>query len=253
MDKIKDTLKPALSEEVKGIVWKVLVNENKHLIAVESRDAENKQVLFSVFDYNTGAIRFKNLALRERWNLQMAHLHGSLLLIKVFPDEGNPVSKGIIAVSSETGNVVWEKYNIALQQVWQEGVEVINPDLLPRKPYLLDPETGTEKHAYQRSAEASSILLPETRQPENIPHWIKHHEITGQILHAEANGRNFLAFHEKKAGKIRLRLVVYQDLTVLIDTILQEGIQKLLPEAFFLLQNHLFCIRGNNTIISYLV
>lgn len=253
MDETKDTLKPTLSEKVKGIVWKILVNEKKHLAAVESRDADNKQVCFSVFDYNTGSAFFKNLVLRERWNLNIAHLDGDLLLLKVFPDEGNPVSKGIIAINCKTGLVEWEKYNIAYQHAWQEGIEVVNPLLLPRKPYLLDIKTGDEITADQWSAETSSVLLPEPCDQTVIPEWLKHGEIAGHVLYLEANGKNFLAFHEKTTKKIRLRLVVYQQFTVLIDVILQEDIQKLLPEAFFMVQNHLFCIRGNNTLVSYLL
>jgi hypothetical protein len=49
MDDTKGTLKPALSEKVQGIIWKMLLNEDNHTLAVESRDVDNKQVYFSVF------------------------------------------------------------------------------------------------------------------------------------------------------------------------------------------------------------
>jgi hypothetical protein len=251
MNGTKDTLKPTLSEKVAGIIWKILVCENNHLLAVESRDPDNKQVYFSVFNYKSGLVLLKNTTLHERWNLNMAYLTGDSLLVKVFPDEGNPVSKGVIAMSCATGKIKWEKYNISYQDVWREGLEVYNPDLLPRRSYLLDIETGHEIISRERTPEASSIILPDLRDQNIIPEWLNHQEIIGSVLHADVNGKSFLSFHEQVAGGIQLRLLVYQDDDVLINEILTEGIQKLLPEAFFIVQNHLFCIRGNNIIISY--
>lgn len=253
MDGTKDTLKPTLYKKVPGIIWKILIDEKNYLLAVESRDADNKQAYLSVFDFKNDLVLLKNITLEERWNVSMAHLTGNSLIIKVFPDEKNPLSKGIIAINCKTGNINWEKHNISFQNVWQEGLEVFNPDLHPRRSYLLDIETGNEINESERTEEISSILLPEPCKVDIIPGWIKHSEIIGDVLFVQQRGKNFLSFHEKLPDGIQLRLVVYQDDTELINEILASGIQKLLPEAFFLVKTHLFCIKGNNKVISYLV
>ena len=253
MDGTKDTLKPTLYKRVPGIIWKILIDEKNYLLAVESRDADNKQVYFSVFDFKNDLVLLKNITLEERWNVSMAHLTGNSLIIKVFPDEKNPLSKGIIVINCKTGNINWEKHNISFQNVWQEGLEVFNPDLHPRRSYLLDIETGNEINESELTEETSSILLPEPGKMDIIPGWLKHGETIGDVLYVQYKGKNFLSFHEKVKDEIQLRLVVYQDDTVLINEILASGIQKLIPEAFFLMQANLFCIKGNNIVISYLV
>ena len=50
---------------------------------------------------------------------------------------------------------------------------------------------------------------------------------------------------------LRLRLIVFQGHTILVDDILAYPIQKLQLETFFVQQNHLFCIRNSNQIVSY--
>lgn len=253
MNEIKGTLKPTLSEKVQGIIWKILLNEKNHLLAAESRDPGNKQVYFSIFDYAQGLTLLKNKTLPERWNLNIAHLTENSLLLKVYPDEGHPVSKGIISIHCKTGNINWEKYNISYQNIWQEGLEVYNPDLLPGRSFLLDTETGDKITNTSLSPVKSSVILPSSHDQRIIPDWLSHNEITGSVLYIKKNGKNFLAFHEQMVKGIQLRLLVYQDVEVLINDILMEGIQKLQPEAFFIVQDHLFCIKGSNEVISYLV
>ena len=253
MDESKDTLKPTLSEKVKGMVWRILVDDSHKLIAVESRDQDNKQVYFSVLNYETGLSCFKEKTLPERWNVSMAHLVQDTLLLKIYPADGNPVSKGIVALNCNTGEVAWERYNIAYQDMWREGLEAYNPDLLPRKSYLLDVKTGNQIDTGSKTPINSPVLLPEPAEQNSIPGWITSGEIIGQVLYLREDRKTFLAFHEKTSKNIRLRLIVFQDVAILLDLILKEDIQKLLPEAFFIVQNHLFCIRGNNEVISYLV
>ncbi|HXI01257.1 MAG TPA: DUF4905 domain-containing protein [Sphingobacteriaceae bacterium] len=253
MNETKGTLKPTLSENVHGLIWKIVLNEKNYLLGAESRDAENKQVYFSVFNYSNGQKYFINKPLYERWNLNMVHLSESSLLIKVYPDEGKPVNKGIIALDCKTGDVKWEKHNIAFHNVWEEGLEVYNPDLLPKRLLLLEIETGDEIHNNDRSPLNSSIIFPDQHDQNIIPEWLIHSEIVGSVFYVKINERNFLSFHENYPNGLQLRLVVYEGVEILLDDILLEGIQKLQPETFFIVQNHLFCMKGNNKIISYLV
>lgn len=254
MDGTKDTLKPVLSEKVSGTIWKILINEESRLLAVESRDADNRQVYFSIFNYAAGIGLLRNKALHERWNLTAAHLAEQLLLIKLHPDEGSPVSKGIIAMDCKTGEIIWERYNSSFHNIWQEGLEVFNPDLLPRKTLLLDIETGNElTNVTTLSPLSSSVILPDIADEQIIPAWLPHRKITGDVHYTEKNGKTFLSFHEQIAGGLQLRLVGYMNNDLLIDDILIKDIQKLHPETFFIVQNHLFCTKWNNEIISYLV
>jgi hypothetical protein len=182
----------------------------------------------------------------------MAHLGDQSLFIKIYPDEGSPVTKGIIAIDYRTGNIRWERYNVAYHNAWQEGIEAYNPDMLPRKPFILDSENGTEKKTTERTPVLSSVVLPEYRDANVIP-GLAFESIEGSVMYAETPGKHFVSFHERVQGNLRLRIVGYQDVNILFDDILLNDIQKLQPEAFFIVQDHLFCIRGNTEVISYLV
>ena len=62
-----------------------------------------------------------------------------------------------------------------------------------------------------------------------------------------------VSFHQKLESNIQQRLVVYQHDKIFIDDIIIDGIQKLQPESFFMINNCLLYIRNKNEIVSYFV
>lgn len=247
-------LSPIFSQKFEGIVWKIEVNEKYDLIAIESRSLESKKTSFSVINYKTGETLIKEKIFQEPWNLNLAYITEKNLVITAFNQAGSPESKGIISVNIQDAEILWEHYNLSLNRVTNEGLQVYDPRINPRRLSWIGHIKGeniAESDKIQQSNE--TLIHPEFKNQFVIPDFILREEIVGDLSVLCVRDLTIISFHEKVQNNIQQRLLVYQDDTILLDEILISGIQKLQPESFFMQKNHLFYIRNKNEIVSYLV
>lgn len=248
---IKPQLNTTLSENFTGLIWKILLDNEAGLIAIESRNSELRQVSFSVLNYITGEKLIKELTVDELWYSALAHIGNGHLFINGYEYAGSPVSKGIIAININNSTTSWQQYNLSFYDAWAEGLRVYNPNISPRKFEWLEPETGKTIQVINPTAISNDIQLPEKGGEELIPDEIKHDLIVGEILQLSFKNLSILSFHESINGVLRLRLIVHQGDSILLDIIIADSIQKLQYETFFVQHNHLFCIQNTNRIVSF--
>ncbi len=247
-------LSPIFSEKFEGIIWKIEVNEKYDFIAIESRTLESKKTSFSVINYKSGEVLIKEKIFQETWNLNLAYIAEKNLVITAFNQAGSPESKGVISVNIQDAEILWEHYNLSLNRVTNEGLQVYDPRINPRRLSWISHIKGediTESDNIENSNE--TLIHPEFRTQFSIPDFISREEIVGDLSVLCVQNLTIISFHEKVQNNIQQRLLVYQDDTILLDEILISGIQKLQPESFFMQKNHLFYIRNKNEIVSYLV
>lgn len=250
----KDKLKLIFSEKFKGLIWKILINEQRGLLAIENRDSELKQVCFSVLNLKNGEINFKEKAFEEPWTLNLVYTGEENLVLTDYEHSNSPESKGILSVNIRDGSLLWQKYNLSLNQIQDIGIQVYESRIYPRKYTWIDHVSSvTISDPGEIIPEKKSLLLPELQESPNLPEFFKHLKIAGDILILNYKGLNIISFHEQMDNYMTQRLIVYQDNNILLDDILIPGIQKLQPEAFFIQSNQLFYIRNKNEIVSYLV
>jgi len=248
----KNTLDQTLSVKFSGMIWKIKVHPSG-VIAIETRNVELKQVLFSAFNYVTGETYFKEHAFDEDWNLSLVFAGPTNIILSAFEHAATPESKGILSVNAEDGKVIWQKFNISFSHATDQGLQVYDTRLQPRKYYWIDHLTGEPMISPITLSPNTDIFFPETDLSFTIPSFIEHGAITGEISTLHYSDKVLTSFHEVENDYLKQRLVVYQEDRVLIDDILISGIQKLQPEAFFIQQNHLFYVRNKEELISYLV
>lgn len=248
-----NTLDLVLSEKFESLVWKVMIHENGTL-AVETRNTDLKQVAFSVMDVKTGQVYFRERTYQEAWQLNLAFAGMKNLLINGYGHSDTPESKGIMSVDARTGDILWQKFNISLNQGRDEGIEVFDTRLQPRRYFWIDHLSGDPISAPGMNLPArNSIIFPETRDTFPLPPFIDAGKITGHICTLSYLDKEFLSFHEVRDNYLQQRLIVYQEDRILLDDIITTGIQKLQPEAFFMQLNHLVYIRNKREIVTYLV
>lgn len=247
-------LRPILSEKFDGVIWKIELNENHNLIAIESRTIQSRKTSFSVFNYKTGAILLKEKSFRESWNLNLAYITENALIITANNLAGSPETKGITSINIHDAEVLWEHYNLSLHKVNDLGLQVFDPRISPRRLSWinhLNGETITEVNNFECINQ--SLLFPVVTKQFKIPDFILKDEIIGDLSVLHFRNQTIISFHEKINTNIHQRLLVYQDSSILLDEILIRDIQKLQPESFFIQKNHLFFVRNKNEIVSYLV
>ncbi|MHB1177782.1 MAG: DUF4905 domain-containing protein [Daejeonella sp.] len=249
-----DSPQPVISEKFSGLIWKIKVQEQLGLMAIESRNSHIKQVAFTVLNFITGKVHFKEVSYNEQWNLSLAFIGEKNLVIIGYGHSDRPESKGIMSVSLADGSIIWEKFNISLNDAQASGIQVYDPRFQPRKYSWIDHLSSNEiEVSALEPVLTGTILFPEIDNSINIPSFINHAQIAGDILTLGFENKKLLSFHEAKNDFFQQRLIVYQEDKILIDDILISGIQKLQPEAFFIQQNHLLYVRDKQEIISHLV
>lgn len=249
-----NTIQPVISEKFSGFVWKIKVQEEMGLLAIESRNSDLKQVAFTVLNFINGNVHFKEITYSEKWNLNLAYIGKENLIINSYANADSPESKGILSVNLANGSVIWERFNISLNDVQDSGLQVYDPRFQPRKYSWIDHITSNVIDAQSKKLmHESTIIFPGTDNSINLPPFITHGQIAGDISALSFSGKKIVSFHEVKDDFFEQRIIVYQGDRILIDDIMISGIQKLQPEAFFIQQNHLLYIRDKQEIISHLV
>lgn len=251
----KYTLKPFLKEKFKGIIWKVVLDEEGPIVAIETRDAENHISQYSAFNFQTGECLFKEQSVEGSWLWSLDKVHRGLVFLHSYITEQSPEHKGIIALN-QNGTIEWQHYNKTLYVVSMEGLVTYDPRLQPRRLELLKPEDGTlmgsniqEYTSYEQEIVLPDIIHHQAGLPSFLPA-----NIEGPVWGLSINNKNCYAYHLKTGDSLTQQLIISQDDTILIQDNLEQNIQKLNPEAFFISRHTLFCIRDEKReIVSYLV
>jgi hypothetical protein len=247
-------LKQAFDEKFSGLIWRMQIQEETGSIAIESRNIDTKKVLFSVLNYETGKIFFKEKAFAEPMNANLAYLSEDTLLLKLNEHMESPESSGLISIELKSAKILWEKYNVSIQQVTNYGIQIFDTKISPRRfSWINHLNTSTLSEPSQISLNSNSIIFPEINNEYSFPNFIEHGSIEGGVADLNIDGLRIICFHEKIEGKLQQKLLIYQNNKILHEDILISNIQKLQPESFFMIEKQLFYIRNKDEIVSYFV
>jgi len=247
-------LKQVFSEKFNGLIWKIRINEKKGYIAIESRQSDSRNIYFTVLDLQTGAISFKERTFLRSMNLNLAYVAEDNLILTANEHKESPESKGIISVNIADGEILWERYNFTLNQVVPSGLQVYDPKIYPRKYMWIDHlNAGIIAEQENIPYENGDFKFPDLLESPTLLDFIKHDTIKGEISFLSFNNLSIVSFHQIVENNMQQRLIVYQDDRILLDDIIIDGIHKLQPESFFIVNEHLLYIRNKDEIVSYFV
>jgi hypothetical protein len=247
-------LKQVFVEKFNGLIWRIQIHEENDYLAIESRNIDTKKVLFSVLNFKTGKIFFKESAFAEPMNANLAYLSKDTLLLKLNEHVESPESSGLICIELESDKILWEKYNVAIQQATEYGIQIFDTKISPRRyNWINHLNASILPEPSQINLNSNSLIFPEINNEYSFPNFIEHGLIEGGVADLNIDGLRIICFHEKIEGKLQQKLLIYQNNKILHEDILISNIQKLQPESFFVLKKQLFYIRNKDEIVSYFV
>lgn len=244
-------LTKTLSQTFTGVIWKMLLESNRKLIAIESRDSESRQTSFSVFNYQTGYTPLDKVQLDESWYVALSHIYQNLIFVTGYESERSPISKGITAINIDNKTTSWQRFNYSFYHAWSQGIQAYNPNISPRRFEWLSYETGEVIAVTNPVAINHDMQMPKIASQDILPDAINRENIVGDVMSLTYQDLIILSFHELFQQKLRLRLLVTSNYAIILDDILYSGIQKQQLETFFIQQNHLIYIQNGNQIVSY--
>ena len=243
-------IQQTLKQTFNSLIWKLEIDEQHQHIAIETRDAETHTAKFSLFNYSSGEVLFKNLALANNWWLGLDKAYHGLVFLHGYISQDSPQHRGIICLNTN-GQIQWQQFNIALYDVYDKGLLVYDTAIQPRKLYTISADTGQRNHDTSPTTTPTTLLFPQIH-PDELPGYIPG-TISGPAIMASYHEKSIWAYHTQQDGCLNQELLIYGDGKILLHDKLSTDIQKPNPEAFFLQKNHLFFIRNKNEIVSYLV
>lgn len=245
----KDTPKLLFSETTKGLIWKVVLDDQHHIMVWEARNS-NKEVCFYAYDFVEKAFLMKEKTFEEEWQIGVINVYDGVLYLHSFENEHAPTHKGIIAYDLFHQKIIWENYNSTAENIFIEGIVSYNSRLFPKKLELLNLKTGEliQQLKHKDLATLSPIL-------NNIKLPINNAKLTGWKTEQELrlNDLHFKAYYTKHDDIINNMIVVYRDDELILEDFLNENIRKLIEDTFFVWLGKLVYIKNKSEIVTYLV
>jgi hypothetical protein len=248
-------IKPSLKEKFAGIIWKIEIDDKSPIVAIESRQADSHTTSFSAFNFQTGECLFREITVEDSWKWSLDRVSNGRIFIHGYLAEATPEHKGIIAFNHK-GEIVWQQHNKALQDVAEEGLVATDPKIQGKWIEILNPENGatikpfaTTYTPVSRDIIVPSFIYDKMLVPISMPD-----NTVGEIAYHAHNNKTILCYHTTEGNIFTQTLLIASQGEVLLKDNLAQNILKRNPEAFFINNNHLFCIRDEKReIVSYLV
>lgn len=249
----KYTLKTIFEKSFSGLIWRMEADTDDGVIALETRNPSTGIPLFSAIRYGDGRTLMSEQAYGDRhWTL--AAVDRGHLLLRAFGKQ-EPDGPGIACLSVEDGELLWEKFNYTFIG-FEKSAVVARPHRIRNgfNTYLsLHDGEPTAQHTLAESKPAGSkIVIPKLVEGNAIKDL--GYEVVGPVHHHDFGDLAIHAFHEKKADKIEVTMLLMERGMIRQARTLMSGLTKMTPEIFFIIDRQLFFIDGNKQkIVSYLV
>ena len=186
----------------------------------------------------------------------MDRIHQNRLFLHGYLSENTPEHNGICAIDVETGKTSWENFQLTLEDISDEGLVVYNPLLQPRKFSVISPTDGvhlrsgvSEYKSVERNITYPELVSDLALFPSYLPK-----NIAGPVSHLKYYNTDIWSYHTEDQGFFSQEILILKEEEIVLHDILTSGIQKLNPESFFIVQNHLFYLKGGyREIVTYLL
>ncbi len=243
-----NSLKQAFAFDFNKLVWKILIDGENHLMAIETRDKPNKVVSFSVINVKTNTLLINNYQFTEKWLCHLHSIHQNFLVINYSSNENSPVKTGFSVLNIEN-LTVYDFLNYNIKEIFKEGLLIFTARISPSRLQLLKWEELQEKDLLNmintdglKSFKDIEIFTPYT---DLSLEWFN--------LSSVLNYKDYQikTLYEDKMGIKNQVLKVVKNSNILLEVILDKKIQKANPEPFFVWFSRLFYIQNKSEIVSY--
>lgn len=90
------------------IIWKIRLDEKEKILILELRNPEKHKVDFTAVDLLSKKMLWKDIRADESWWLGVESARNGVTLLHGYKDPELPDHKGIAAVNSRTGKLIWK-------------------------------------------------------------------------------------------------------------------------------------------------
>ncbi len=244
---MKEALLKAFDFNFNELIWKIAVDQENGLLAVECRHQENKTASFSVIDVKNNKFIVEKYVFKEGWMSHLYAIHRQKIIVKHSLSENSPLKSGF-SIFDVDKNEELNFFELNLHDAYKEGLVVYSSRISPPRHELMNWEFDNKKSIAAKelsnftSFDAPDIHLPDFKFAEP---WFKSISVL-----AYKNYQIKTLYTDNNALK-NLEILVYKNNDQLVQSNLDTGIQKANPEPFFVWFSRLFYIKNKSEFVSY--
>lgn len=243
------TLDTTINHVFGSTVWRMQIDEETDMLFTELRDTASKQVSFAGISLATGLLSFNKLIMPERWLTGIETAHHGVLLLHGFQSEVMPVHKGLYGVDETNGNILWTDYHLTFEGISPDGTYVADGRIQPKKLFLINTQTGLRIDTdipQSVNYPDTLIMLPQMLRADQLPAHLLPLRAEGNMAHyLRHNGFEIVSLHALNRDSLTQYLYIWNDNHKLIfEDIINDGIQKLQPEAFMNYKNQIIWLKN---------
>jgi hypothetical protein len=245
-------LQPFISQTLNGTIWRLQIDGETDIMAIEIRNETDKQTSFASLNLLTGQTYFTTFTLPERWLTGIEGIYKGVILLHYYKHESSPEHKSIIAIDAITSAELWSNYSLAFDHLSINGPVVYNTNIQPKKLFVVDILTGQTIRPYDAGTDKpleNDIVIPDMTPVHQMVPGILPDEPYGNMVHyLNHNSYRIVSLHTLKNGALQQHLYIMNGNDVVYHDLLNQDIQKLQPEAFVLHKNALIYIKNKAEI-----
>lgn len=247
----KDTINKVFQKAFQSNIWKIEVDAYQPLLAIETRDPSNTMPQFNVIDVQGNDIMPARALNEKEWTLDSIQ-NGHLIIKSV--GEHTPVREGIQIIRAEDNEVIYLSHELVLIDVFKDCILARHRNIASGEQLKIDLRTGeTEPSLDANLPLASNAVLYPLAYPKT-PSFLQQANIEGPLWINKVGENFFWCYHQKIEGGFNLTLTL-SDLNHILDQkVILSGIEKMVPQPYFQLENQIFFMSFNKReIVSFLV
>jgi len=241
------------SLDFEGVIWKIRFDAQSDLLALEIRQANQYRTSFTVFNLYTNQIVCKDVFLEESWWLGLLEIHAGVLLVHQYADIQQPSPIGIVAIDSQTGELLWQLPEYEFVDIQNKKVIALFRENSAPKYAQFDLQTGLweENLSTVDSTHSNDIFPPSLVYPKRyvepeknfnlVKEFMKKRfkvDIFGAVDYLEYDNLLIISYFFGKNSQLNNKLLTL-DLkeNVLIDELLDINLKGVALDTFLIYNN----------------
>lgn len=257
-------LKHKFSHTFNGIIWNTVVLPEEETMLIEVRNHEQRQVMFSAWQYVQDTFRWKDVMLEESWWINLnAAAHG-IILFTIYLDTSNPDKKGILAYTASDLKLLWWNNDFSISSI--EGSNVLGISAkMGTKDVVLDLLSGKEIPLAQSAQQPSFVKLADPfLKPSLYYEGTAHFNTVKTFLESRLNlmpvvaleylehdSKIFISYYTKENDLANYLLVLSHAGETRLHEKLDESLKGIGQDTFFILSGCVIFVKNKRELISY--
>ena len=113
---------PSFSKLFTGTIWKILADDDKGILFIESRDGEKRKAVFTAIDIKSKKPLWLDQSILDPWWSSLKVAQGGNVLIVKFNDPEMPEQRGFAVMDGVSGNLKWGREDAQVMHTEADGI-----------------------------------------------------------------------------------------------------------------------------------